>query len=197
MLQALSTSILTPNWRISSGPNLPGTNWHAEVAHPKGLSSNLSKRTGRSKLLNPIEIILKSPEKFVRCEVPSMICHEPPAETETNWLEQLAHTQGLDRNLGKRTGRSKLLNPIEIILKSPEMSVRCEVPSMICHEPPAETATNWHEQLAHTQGLDRNLGKRTGRPNPLNPTEIILRTTEMFVRLRGFPSMICHETGSD
>jgi len=126
-MYALSTSAGPQNRPALSELILPETNWHADLSDQQRFSRNLSKRTGRPNLLKTRKMILKTPKMFVRFkQLPSMICGGRLG-AETNWPAEVAENQGLDFNLGKRTGRPKLMSHQELILRRPEMFVRCQI----------------------------------------------------------------------
>jgi hypothetical protein len=125
MLEALSSSLSSVNITPPRRTNLAETNCPTDVFDSSGFSLNSGKRTARPNSLVPQGIILKILKPFIRFDEPSMIGRLRSAKAETNWYADLSDPEGLNRDLGKRTGTPKFMKIIGIILKTPKIFIRC------------------------------------------------------------------------
>jgi hypothetical protein len=176
------------------------TNWHTYHLDSMAFSSILIKRTGRPKLMIQQDLILKLPEKFIRCKEPSAVnnqsSEQESIDSETNWHGYSSDSRLFSSILAKRTGRPKLLIQHGLILKSREKFIRCKGPAAVSNGPSAEESidseTNWHGYSSDSRLFSSILGKRTGRPNLLIQHSLILKSRKKFIRFEE-PSAISHQ----
>jgi len=114
-------------------------------------------------------------------------------QSETNWHSYPADSDSFIELKGKRIGRRKRLILQEIILKTPQLSIRSgRLPSMIwlSEDRRSQAKTNGYGDPADYQWLSRNRGKRMGRRKRLILQEIILKNPQLSIRSDRLPSMI-------